>query len=254
MTGSFLAALVGAWWVAVASLSIPSYIVPTPLQVWQTLIRVGFGFLPDVWTTTQEVLAGFALGLVGGLALALVMARWSAIRTGMYPLLIFSQVVPIFVVSVVVTIAFVNDGILPQISVTALYSFLPFVVNGLAGLDAVDAELVRLLRAAGASEWQIFKLVRVPAALPSLFSGAKLAMIFAVGAAAISEWIGAGSGLGFYMRDQNDLFRIREVFAGALVLSCLGALLFGAVALSEYVALPWNRSERMEKTTLWKAG
>ena len=237
-----LALLVAVWWLAVGLSGIPWYVVPAPPQVWNALTEHGWAYLPDVWTTVREVLAGFALGLIAGLVLAMVMALWSPFRVGLYPLLIFSQVVPVFVVAVVVTVIWSTYNLVPQIVVTALYSFLPLVVTGTLGFDRVDPDLVRLLRAAGASDFRIFRTVRFPSALPAIFSGAKLAMVFAVGAAAFSEWIGGYSGLGYYMRVQNGEFMVPQVFAGALVLTILGAALFGAVALVERIAIPWSRS------------
>jgi ABC-type nitrate/sulfonate/bicarbonate transport system permease component len=246
-----LGLLVLAWWVLVSAFGIPGYIVPTPRQVALAISSRGWAYAPDVWTTTKEILLGFAAGAIVGVALATAMSFWRGIREGLYPLLIFSQVVPIFVVSVVLEITLVNQGLLPQILVTALYSFLPIVVSGVDGFDRADPDLVRLLQGAGASRLQIFRLVRFPGALPSLLSGAKLAMVFAVAAAAISEWIGGSAGLGYYMKIQDGYFQIANVFAGAAILTALGACLFAVIALIEYIALPWNRTGS-ESTTVWR--
>jgi NitT/TauT family transport system permease protein len=242
-----LAALVLLWYAVVSLFAIPSYIFPTPLQVWEALTATGWGYLPDVWTTTQEVVAGFALGVAAGVPLAFAIAMSDTLRRALYPLLILSQMVPIFALAVVLTIIF-SYGLLPQIIVAALYSFFPIVVNGVDGLTSVDAEMVNLLKSAGATKWTIFRLVRFPWALPSFFSGSKLAVVFAVSGAVIGEWIGGQSGLGYLMRFQNGAYDVPQVFATTVVLALLGVALFALVSVLERVLLPWNRSQGEEVT------
>lgn len=240
-----LAALVLLWYVVVSWFAIPSYIFPTPLQVWEALYATGWGYLPDVWTTTQEVVAGFAMGVVAGVPLAFAIAMSDTLRRALYPLLILSQMVPIFALAVVLTIIF-SYGLLPQIIVAALYSFFPIVVNGVDGLTSVDAEMVNLLKSAGASKWAIFRLVRFPWSLPSFFSGSKLAVVFAVSGAVIGEWIGGQSGLGYLMRFENGAYDVPQVFATTVVLALLGVALFSLVSVLERVLLPWNNSQGEE--------
>jgi NitT/TauT family transport system permease protein len=237
-----LAVLVLLWYAVVSVFGIPGYIVPTPLQVWQALQASGWSYVPDIWTTTEEVLAGFALGVVAAVPLAFAIAMSPTLRRALYPLLILSQMVPIFALAVVVTIVF-SYGLLPQIIVAALYSFFPIVVNGVDGLTSVDVELVNLLKSAGASKWTVFRLVRFPWALPSFFSGSKLAVVFAVSGAVIGEWIGGQSGLGYLMRFQNGSFAVPQMYATTVVLGLLGVTMFAVVSLLERVLLPWNRSQ-----------
>jgi NitT/TauT family transport system permease protein len=236
--------LVAAWWAVVAVQDIPAYVFPTPWEVFQAVTGRGWAYLPDVWITSQEVFVGFGVGVAAGLILAALMTMWFPLRAGLYPVLIFSQVVPIFIVAVVVEEVSVNDGLLPQIIVTALYSFLPLVVTGMVGFENVDPDLIRLLRAGGASDGQIFVHARIASALPSIFGGAKLALIFAVGGAVVSEWIGIGSssGLGYYMRVEYGSYEVPQVIAGAVVLTMVGALMFLILGLVERLAIPWNRT------------
>lgn len=247
-----LGILILVWYAVVSIFHIPGYIVPTPLAVLRSLVNRGWSYLPDAWTTTQEILAGFGLGFVIGLPLAGLISQSRTLRRALYPVLISSQMIPIFAIAAVVTIVF-SYGLLPQIVVAALYSFFPIVVNGADGLSGVDPELVNLLKSAGASEWRIFRTVRVPSALPSLFSASKLAITFAVTGAVIGEWIGGQSGLGYLMRFQNDAFDVSGMFATVVVLSVLGVLLFASVSLAEYVLLPWHRDEAGDLGDLWRA-
>lgn len=246
-----LGLLIAIWYGLVAVVRVPSYIFPGPDRVLQSLVHRGWGYLPDVWTTAQEILAGFGLALVVGLPLAALISSSNVLRQAIYPILISSQMIPLFVIAAVVTILF-QYGLLPQIIVTALYSFFPIVVNGTDGLSGVDGELVSLLRAGGASDWRIFRTIRVPSAMPSIFSGCKLAIIFAVGAAAIGEWIGGQGGLGYVMRFQNGSFDMSGVMATVIVLTTLGVVLFMAVGLIEYIALPWHRRSGQDLGNLWR--
>ncbi|HEV3310581.1 MAG TPA: ABC transporter permease [Chloroflexota bacterium] len=249
-----LAAIILSWYLLVSGFGIQGYIFPTPLAVWNALLQHGWAYLPDAWVTTQEVLAGFGLALVIGLPLAAVMSRSRSFRRGVYPVLIGSQMVPIFAVAALITISLNADGLLPQIVIAALLCFFPIVVNGVDAFGAADAEMVNLLRSAGASNWRIFRTVRFPSALPALFSGSKLAITFAVGGAALGEWFGGQSGLGYLMRFQDDALTVPDMIATAVVLTALGAILFAAVSLVEHFAIPWHRGAAEGMGDLWRSG
>ena len=248
-----VAALILLWYVSVSALKVPFYIFPTPLQVWRAFVARGWAYLPDVWTTMQEVLAGFALGVLIGVPLAVLMSWSRAFQRGVYPVLIGSQMVPLFAIAAVITVAFAQDGLLPQIVIAALFSFFPIVVTTTDGLSRVDPDLINLLRAAGASGWRILRTIRAPSALPAFFSGCKLAVTFAVGGAAIGEWIGGQSGLGYLMRFQNDSLLVPDMFATVVVLTLLGVTLFFAVGIVERIAVPWHRDDDSGLGNLWRA-
>jgi len=251
LPASVLVGCVLLWYLLILALSLPSYILPTPLQVLRALVARRWAYLPDVWTTTREIVAGFALGLAVGLPLAVAISRTRTFRDSLYPLLISTQMVPLFALAAPLTILF-SYGQMTQILVAALYAFFPIVVTTADGLSRVDPDLIVPIRAAGASEWRIFRSIRMPAALPALFSGSKLAVTFAVGGAVIGEWIGGQSGLGYWMRFQNDSLDISGMYATVVVLTLLGVTLFGIVSLAEYVLLPWHRRSRADLGNLWR--
>jgi NitT/TauT family transport system permease protein len=247
-----LALFIAIWQATVVLFSVPSYIFPAPSTIVHALTARGWGYLPDVWITLQEILAGFGLSLAIGVPLAVLIALSPALRDALYPLLISSQMVPTFALAAVITIAFAY-GLLPQIIVTTLYSFFPIVVNTADGLVGVDPDLVNLLRAMGASEWQMLHIVRLPAALPALSSGSKLAMTFAVTGAVVGEWIGGESGLGYLIRFQDNSLDVPGMFATVVVLSLLGIVLFALIAVVEYLALPWHRDSDSDLGAMWRA-
>ena len=252
---AILAALILLWAGAVSTFRLPFYIVPTPLQVWHAFLAEGWGYLPQTWTTSQEILIGFGFALAIGLPLAAVMSWSRVMRSGLYPLLIGSQMVPLFAIAVVIEIMFSSYALVPQIVVTTLFSFFPIVVTGVDGLQRVEPDLVNLLRAAGASQWRIFRTVRVPSALPSIFSGSKLAITFAVGGAAIGEWLGGSSGLGYLIRFQwEQLTQVPAMYASIGVLTLLGVVLFGAVSVAENIAVPWHHAQEDGLGDLWRGG
>ncbi len=139
----------------------------------------------------------------------------------------------------------------PKVIVVALVCFFPIVVTTADGLRSADPELLALLQAMGASRRQVFLKVRVPGALPAVFSGIKIAITYSVIGAIIGEWVGASKGLGVFMLRASNSFRTDWVFVAIAISSLLSILLFLAVAVLERLALPWYytaaRAERWEE-------
>jgi ABC-type nitrate/sulfonate/bicarbonate transport system permease component len=132
-------------------------------------------------------------------------------------------------------------GLLPKVLVTALVGFFPIAVNTVDGLRAADRETLAMLRAFGAGRGQQFRLVRLPAALPAVFSGARIAITVCVIGAVFGEFVGATAGLGYLMTRAIAQFQTDRVIAAIGLLSVMGIGLFGAVALVERLVLPWRR-------------
>jgi ABC-type nitrate/sulfonate/bicarbonate transport system permease component len=138
--------------------------------------------------------------------------------------------------------------IVPKVIVVALVCFFPVVVNTTDGLKAVDPEMVRLMRTLGMSRPRIMRSVRVPSALPYLFSGLKVAMALAVIGAVFGEWVGSSEGLGYLMLALNNQLATTELFAAVLVLSLMGIALFFLVGLVERLVIPWHHEARRADT------
>jgi len=130
-----------------------------------------------------------------------------------------------------------SPSLWPKATVAALIGFFPIVVNASDGLRAPNEESVELFRSLGATRWQIFRKLRFPASLPTLFAGLKVAVTLCVVGATIGEWVGAHQGLGYLMLQSNALLRVDLVFAAILMLSILGLLLFGGLRIIERRAL-----------------
>ncbi len=237
---ALVAALLLAWQLAALALEVPKWLLPAPTEIgatlyssWELLARHG-------WVTLQEVLVGFGLSFVVGVALAVAIAYSRTLERAIYPFVIASQTIPVIAIAPILLIWF-GYGLLPKVIVVALICFFPIVVNMVDGLRSVDQDLVNLLRTLGASRWQIFTKARLPASLPFLLSGTKVAIAVSVIGAVIGEWVGASAGLGYFMVRSASQFQTARVFAAILVLSAMGVSLFGLVAASERYLLPWYR-------------
>jgi ABC-type nitrate/sulfonate/bicarbonate transport system permease component len=236
--------MVAALWEGVVqAFGLPHYILPAPSGVLLTLITRRDVLLWHTGITLGEVVAGGALGIAVGLVLGMAMFFWAPLEKALYPLLITSQNVPVFAIAPLLVVWF-GYGWFSKVVMAAIIVFFPVTVAMLDGLKRTDPDLVRLFRTMDARPGQIFWKLRLPGALPTLFSGLKLAAVYSTIGAVIGEWVGAGAGLGYLMLSANAQLRVAEVFAAILCLTPIGLLLLGAVMLAERWLIPWQRISR----------
>jgi putative hydroxymethylpyrimidine transport system permease protein len=235
-----LIALGGIWEMAVRLTDTPRWMLPPPSDVARAF-RDDFGMLMGhMRVTLIEVVVGFGIALLAGLLAGVAIDSSRIVERAVYPLLIASQTVPMVVLAPLFLIWF-GYGLLPKVLITALIAFFPLAVNTVDGLRSADREIIALLRSMGASSWERFRLAKVPAALPSIFSGARLAVTFSVTGAIFGEFVGAKEGLGYLMDRSAAQFETSRVFAAIFILAAMGIGLFMLVSLIERVALPWRR-------------
>lgn len=233
-------ALLLLWDLSVRVLALPGWLLPPPLQVGRTFLS-SLGILrTHVTVTLLETVLGFAVALVVGFGLALAIDASALLRRMIYPLLVASQTIPIVAIAPLLVIG-LGFGLLPKVVVVALVTFFPIVVNTVDGLRAADSDMLRLLQAMNASRWQTLRLLRIPAALPAIFSGLKIAVTYSVIGAVLAEWIGASAGLGVYIARSLRAFRTDQVFVGAAVTSLLTIVLFLVTVVIERWLTPWRR-------------
>jgi ABC-type nitrate/sulfonate/bicarbonate transport system permease component len=224
----------------------PRWFLPPPSAVALALYDGWRLLAHHTWVTLQAVLAGFAIAVILGVVLAVPIASARIVARAVYPLVVASQAVPVVALAPILLIWF-GYGLTPKIIVVTLICFFPIVVNMVDGLRAVDREWIELLRSMGADRWTILRVVRIPAALPYLFSGLRVAAAVSVIGALIGEWVGSSAGLGYYMTRSAAQFLTARVFAAVLISALLGLALFAAVALLERLALPWQRVARTDQ-------
>ncbi len=234
------------WQMAVWVWRIPKWLLPSPWQIVTAAAEARTMMGPHVWQTLQETWLGLVLALAAGLTLAMAIDLSAFLRRALYPLLVASQTVPIMAIAPLLIIWF-GYGILPKVIVVALVCFFPIAVSTADGLQAADPDLIALLRAIGASKRQIFTKVRLPGALPSFFSGLKIAITYSVIGAIIGEWVGASRGLGIFMIRSSNSFLTDRVFAAIAVTSLISIAMFLAVVALERLLLPWYYASREEQ-------
>jgi NitT/TauT family transport system permease protein len=242
LPAAFILILLAIWEVVARLGSVPQYILPAPTAIGARVVS-SWGTLWDATLiTTGEVLIGFAIGVVLGIALAIPIAYSPLVRNTVYPLIVASQAVPKIAIAPLLVL-WLGFDIWPKIAVTALMVFFPVTVTAAEGFSSVDRNLLDLLRSVNASGTQIFFRIRFPHALPHIFSGLKVGITLAVVGAVVGEWVGADSGLGYLLTYANTLLDSTLLFAALFLLIVLGVVLFIAVEFAERVLLPWHHDD-----------
>jgi NitT/TauT family transport system permease protein len=238
-----LLGLLAAWWVITAAELVEAYLVPSP-GATLTAMTNNAGYLWDnTLVTVYETLAGFVLAAVIGIGAAVVMVYSRTVERSLYPLLLFAQVIPKIAVAPLFVV-WLGFGPSPKILVAVLMAFFPVVISAVAGLRSVDPEMLELVSTMGSSPMQTFAKIRFPAALPHIFSGLKVAVTLAVTGAVVGEFVGSNEGLGYVILQANGNVDTPMLFAGLIIMSVLGVVLFAVTEVAERLLLPWHASRR----------
>jgi NitT/TauT family transport system permease protein/putative hydroxymethylpyrimidine transport system permease protein len=240
-----IAALIGLWqiaastgWIAEA-LNLEPFLVPSPAEVGDALWSNRTLLWENTWVTLREVLLGLGASIVFGVLLAIPMRFSRILRDAFYPLAVATQAVPVLVIAPILVI-WLGYGIAPKILIIAFVCFFPVVVNVLDGLRSVDPEAVKMMRTLDASRGAIFRRVEVPSAVPSFFTGAKVAAAVAPVAAAFAELAGSSSGLMHLIIQDNASFNVARMFGAVVILATIGILLFSLTALAQRLVVTWR--------------
>ncbi len=236
-------ALLLLWELFVRASQISPRLLPSPIAIMQALFANWDVISGHTLQTLLETVIGLAIATLLGLAIAILLDLSSWTRKAIYPLLVTSQTIPIIALAPLLVIWFGYD-LAPKVIIVTLYCFFPIAVSCADGLLGTDADLLRLMQSMRASRWQILWLVRLPGAMPSFFSGLRIAATYSVTGAIVGEYVAAYSGLGLYMEEAAHSFAVVLVFAAVLVTAILSLLLFGFVSLLERIALPWYQGTR----------
>jgi putative hydroxymethylpyrimidine transport system permease protein len=245
LPAALIAALIGAWQIAASTgaiadaLNLEPTLVPSPAEVGNALWQNRSVLWENSWVTLREILLGIAAGVLAGIALAIAMRFSDLLRDAVFPLTVALQAVPVVVLAPILVIWF-NYGIWPKVIIVAIACFFPIVVSTLDGLGSVDPEAAKMMRTLDASRWAIFRRVEAPTALPSFFSGAKIAVAIAPVVALFAELAGSNSGLMLLITQANNSFREALVFAAVTVLAVIGVLLVGLTALAQRLVVHWR--------------
>ncbi|MGI8477905.1 MAG: ABC transporter permease [Thermomicrobiales bacterium] len=229
-----------AWQLWVDRAGVKSWLLPSPSVIAKTLVGDRGLLLSNASTTLWEVLLGFAAALAVGVLVAVAIDASATVDRAVYPLVVASQAVPVIALAPLLLTWF-GYGIAPKVIVVALLAFFPIVVNTVDGLRSADRESLDMLKTFGAGRWARFWMVKAPGAMPGVFSGARIGVAVSVIGAVFGEYVGSKAGLGYLINISNAQFNTPRVFAAIVVLAVMAMALFGAVAMTERLALPWRR-------------
>jgi len=218
--------VVAMWEAVVHVFAVPSFIAPAPSAIVASLRGglVSHLYLEHFWVTLGEALLGFLIAAVTGIALGAVIAQFRIVERTFYPYLVALQTLPKIAVAPLVVVWF-GFGLSSKIVIAATVAFFPVLVNVIVGLKTIDAGKLDLMRSLNATRWQTFRLVKLPNALPFVFAGLDIAIVFSVLGAIVGEFVGAQRGLGNLIMQFNVSLDIAGVFAVLVLLSVMGVVL-----------------------------
>jgi ABC-type nitrate/sulfonate/bicarbonate transport system permease component len=234
------AVLVGAWEVGVRASDLPAFVLPAPSQVAATAVDVAPLLGPHIVTTLQEAVLGLVLGAVVGMALAIVIAASPVVADMLYPLVTVTQTVPTVVLAPLL-ILWAGFGLLPKVLLVALTVFFPVLVSAVTAMSDVDGAHVDMVAGLGGRRRHQFWLVRLPAAVPGVFGGLRVATTYVVGAAVVAEYLAGSSGLGVFIQRSRKSYDVDQIIVAVVVIAVLTGALFLIVDALGRLATPWRR-------------
>lgn len=233
-----IACVLGAWELYVDLGGTNTLILPAPHAVAAAFYTDRATLWSNFLVTAREVVLGLAAGAALALVLAVGIHFSTTLRGALQPLLISSQAIPIVLIAPLFVL-WLGFGVLPKLAIVALVTFFPIVVTTVDALETVDPELLKLMRTFDASRAQTFWRIELPAALPGVFTGAKLAAVYSVIGAVFAELAGSNAGLGYLFNIADSQLLSAEAFAAVAVLCIFAIALFVLLALVERRTLPW---------------
>jgi NitT/TauT family transport system permease protein len=227
------------WELAVRLFNIPTFVIPAPSAIVVALIESRVALAAASKATAVEVLVGFVLAAVVGIAVALVIARFERFGKALYPLVVLFQNVPKVALAPIFILWFGYD-LAPKVLLIVVIAFFPVAIDMLAGLQSVEPSFVALMQSVGASRGEILRRVRIPHSLPHLMAGLKVAITFSVIGAIVGEFAGASAGLGYMIQFASTQLDTPLVFAALVVVSVLGLFFYYLVEFAERLLIPWS--------------
>jgi ABC-type nitrate/sulfonate/bicarbonate transport system permease component len=234
-----LAAILILFWEAYVRLAeLDPITLPAPSRVLGALWDFREAAVGHLIPTLVEALVGCSISVVLAIGTAIALDRWGPVRRAVEPFLVTSQTIPVVAIAPLFVIWF-GFGLLPKVLIVVLVTFFPVTIALLDGFGRVDPDAMTLMRSLGATASQTFRKLRWPAALPSLFTGLRISVVYAVIGAIFGEYVGATEGLGIWMRLSQNSFRTDLVFAAILLSAVVSVALYVGVGIVERIVVPW---------------
>jgi len=240
----FVLAIV-VWDGSIAAFHIQQFLLPKPTSIVSSFWNERHTLWPAGWTTFQEALGGFVGGSLFGMFVATVVGRFKIVGTALMPIAIAANAIPIIAFAPIFNVWFNPLSPHSKMAISGVLCFLPVMVNTLRGLQSASPRQIELMRSYAASDVEIWRRVRVPTALPFVFTALKVASVLAMIGAVVGEYFGGSfNALGVLIRSKAQVFQFETAWAGILVASLLGIALYAAVALTERVVVRWSPEKR----------
>jgi len=228
------------WEGAIAAFHIQQFLLPRPSDIGKTFWTGRHLLWPAGWYTFKEALGGFVIGSSLGIVCATIVARFEALGTALMPVAIAASAIPIIAFAPIFDVWLNPLSPTSKMAIAGVLCFLPVLVNTLRGLQSASPRQIELMRSYAAGEVEIWRRVRVPTALPYLFTALKVASVLAMIGAVVGEYFGgAFNALGVLIRSDAQILDFRTAWAGILVASLLGLSLYGGVVLLERLVIRW---------------
>jgi NitT/TauT family transport system permease protein len=226
---------------------VEAFLLPPLSDILQTLWDDRQTFVNAGWFTFKEALGGWVIGCGAGILVALLLARFRLLGRAIMPYAIAANAIPIVAFAPITNNWFGILNPLSKMVIAAVLCFFPVLVNTLRGLTSVRPSSIELMRSYACGEWEIFRRVRIPTALPFVFSALKIATVLAMIGAIVGDYFGGSQdALGILIRRSAGIFAFEEAWAAIMVASVLGIGFYAAVALAERLATTWHPSTRVE--------
>jgi NitT/TauT family transport system permease protein len=231
--------LLFAVWDAVCRLAkVPDWLLPAPSRIGEEVWKQRALIPPHLFTTAYEVVLGFVLAVVLGVLIAVLIVLSPMARKIVYPVLLLLQSVPKVALAPILLL-WVGYGLESKVLLAAITAFFPIIINSSTGMQSVPEEMLELTRSLRSPALKVFWKVRLPNAMPYLFSGMKVAVPLSLIGAVVGEFVGSDRGLGYMILTYSSTMNTALVFGAMFILAALGMLLFYLVAVAEKVLCPW---------------
>lgn len=236
----FFICLVAIWELTCKLANLPSYILPSPSAIVEAFFNVELSrWLIHLGATLRVALIGFALSTLIAIPLSICMVRSELLSRTLYPLLIVIQSTPVVAVAPLIIVILGTDDP-SRILITCLLTFFPIVVSATTGMSETPEEMIELSKSLRAPQYRETLQIRIPYAIPHIFSGLRVSITLAIIGAVVAEFVAAEEGLGYFIQFSTSYFKIPQAFAGLFFLAGISLLLFKSIHWIQAWLFPWS--------------
>lgn len=234
-----IAILVIIWQMLSSTGIVPSFLLPSPVEVVQAFIKDFSLLMEHAKVTLAEGFLGLFLGVAIGFLAAVLMDHFQAVYKALYPIMVITQTIPTIAIAPLLVL-WMGYEMAPKVTLIVIVTFFPIAIGLLEGFQSADKDTVNLLKAMGANRVQIFWHVKFPSSLGRFFASLRISVSYCVVGAVISEWLGGYSGLGVYMTRVRKSYAFDKMFAVIFLISAISLLLMWLVSVIQKKCMPWE--------------